>query len=360
MNVLIVAQNLFSARLLVSLAEVHKSIGSYRVIVFSSAEKFILSNLHGVSRTKIVSPSDILGGEQLDDYVECIEVKRGMFSHDTVKRLQSDLAAMLESQAALDFQYIWIFNESTFIGSFLRASQDYAPKCIVFENSNKNKGVTILGDIFRNSGERLRNLFLHPNSLLSSVSRIRHPKFYRIITIPFHIRSALAFNYYFKRFFVRVFNIASFFLIKHVKMLLKSDKNEKPIVLIALQIRDDSAIAMNVDFSSYCEVLINKVVEIQAKDPELSIVVRPHVLDYTLGWMSFFLNIKRRFPKVRMNLSDINKLSNNNVAYLVNFNSNIVRHTVFQGNDVEIHTICSTKLLPSFDSDILQIQENCL
>jgi hypothetical protein len=355
--VLIVAQNLFIARLLVSLSEAHKSVSSYKVIVFSSTEKFILNKLHGVYKINITSPSDVSQNIQLDSHVECIENKRGTFSHDIVKRLQCVLLNMLASQEISDFEYIWIFNEHTFIGSFLKNSQEYAPKCVVFENSNQNNGVTILGDVFGKSGEDMRNLFLDPQNFLSSIIRIRRPKFYRMITLPFHIRSAQALNYYFKRILVRAFNVISFFFIKHKNRLLKHKKIENPIILIALQIKDDSAVAMNIDFDEYCNILMDAAMKFKTENPRSIVWVRPHPRDYTLGWLSFYNFTRWAAPYLdaSLDMSEIEDIDERNVTHLITYNSNIIRHARFANGNINVICFGKNHLLPPFSEDILQI-----
>lgn len=358
MNVLIVAQNLFVARMLVSLAESHKSVSSYKVIVFSSIEKTILSKFNGVSTLNIISPSDISRRYQLDTHIECIEVKRGMFSTDSAKRLQSYLSGMIESQAMLDFQYIWIFNEHTFIGSFLKKSQNYAKKCIVFENSNINKGVTIIGDIFGQSGEYLRNLFLNPNKRLKNSSRSRYNKFYRIITFPFHIRSPSTFYYYFKRFFIRLFNMSIFFLSKHVNKVLNSVKKDHAIILVVLQIKDDSSVAMNVDFNEYCKLIISAAIELQADNPETKILVRPHPLDYTLGWLTFIINLMKQSKQgLNIDFSDIEDLYSKNISHLITYNSNIRRHELFSNGTIKCIYLGPSVVLPLFIEDLPQLDQ---
>lgn len=360
MKILIVAQNLFIARLLVSLAEAHQSVNSFRIILFSRKEKYILSKIHGVSKFYIKCPSDVSKNIQQDYNLECIEIKRGIYSRDTVKRLQSDLSNMLELLAISDFHKIFIFNQHTFIGSFLKNSQELALKCVVFENSNKNNGVTILGDLFGNSAEDLRNLFLHPNNLVSDIATIRHPKLYRIITSPFHFRSAQAWNYYFFRILVRAFNLISFFLIKYNKVLLKWKKRQHPIILIALQIKDDSAVTMNIDFSKYCKKLLDVAINVKNANPRSIILVRPHPLDYTLGWLSFYNLIRctEESASVIINCSKLEDLPWEKITHLITYNSNIVRHNRFVNSDIEVVIVGKPSSLPKFSEHLLQIHDS--
>lgn len=357
MNVLIVAQNLFIARLLVSLVEAHSSVSSYKVIVFSSTEKYILSKLHGISKINITCPSDVSQDIQLDSHVDCIEKMRGLYSQDTVKRLQCVLLNMLASQEISDFEYIWIFNEHTFIGSLLKNSHEYAPKCVVFENSNHNNGVTILGDVFGKSGENMRNLFLDPQNLLSNIIKIRRPKFYRIITLPLHIRSAQALNYYFKRILVRAFNVILFFIIKYKNRLLKYKKMENPIILIALQIKDDSAVAMYIDFSEYCNTLMDAAMKFKTENPKSIVLVRPHPRDYTLGWLAFYNLIQHKVHDVRLDFSDLDNFHHRNLTHLITYNSNIIRHGIFSNGNVKVLLLGKGQILPPFCKDLFQMDD---
>ena len=355
MNVLIIAQNLFIARLLVSLVEAHSAVSSYKVIVFSSIEKYILTKLHGIAKINIVCPSDVSQNIQLDSHVDCIEKMRGLYSQDTVKRLQCVLLNMLASQKISDFEYIWIFNEHTFIGSLLKNSHEYAPKCVVFENSNHNNGVTILGDVFGKSGKDLRSMFLNPQNFLSNIIRIRRPKFYRIITLPLHIRSAQALNYYFKRILVRAFNVILFFIIKYKNRLLKYKKMENPIILIALQIKDDSAIAMHIDFIEYCNILTNAAMKLKMESPRSIVLVRPHPRDYTFGWLTFYNLIQHKVRDVRLDFSDLDNFHHGNLTHLITYNSNIIRHDIFSNGNVKVIFLGKDQLLPPFSKDLYQI-----
>ena len=360
MKILIIAQNLFIARLLVSLAENHSSIDSYKVVVFSSIEKFILERIHGVPGSNIICPKEISGVHSFRIYVDCIEGKRGSLSHKAIEKLQSRLITILNLQDNSNLDYVWIFNKYTFIGACLHEYKEYSEKCIVFENSNKNDGVTIYGDMHFNDGKALRKKFLDPMLFRKAIPNLCCPKAYRWLTFLLHTRSIRGIIYYIKRISTRLINIVIFSLLAFFRNFIFSTSRSKPYALIALQIKDDSSIAMHADFDTYSEMLISKAVEIKTKNPEINIVVRPHPLDYTFGWLSFFLKARRSFPSVRLDLSDLHKHDNPNLKYLINFNSNIVRNTFFKNRGIQIITLCKTQLLPSFNSDLFQIHQHSL
>jgi len=355
MKVLIIAQNLFIARLLISLAERHNSITSYKVIVFSTLEKIILERVHGVLGDRITYPSQI--SEEISPVIhsKSIEEIRGTYSKKTIERLQSILLSMLELNGDFDYQNIWIFNQNTFIGTCLKLSNDYASKSVVFENSNKNGGVTILGDLYLKHGYRLRGELLDKKHFTDQ-AQLCYLKLYRLLTMPLHIRSLQGVRYYLKRFFTRFLNIVIFYIIRRINNSPLENNEPTPIALLALQIRDDAAVAMEIDFSDYCGLLVNKAMEVRAKKPGIQFWVRPHPLDYTFGWLSVFLKIKR-LSNVRLDLSNINSLSKKNVDFLITYNSNILRHEFFEGNYVKVIHLGTRQPLPSYSEDIPQIQE---
>jgi hypothetical protein len=356
MKILIIAQNLFIARLLISLAEHHRFVETYKVVVFSSLEKLILERMHGVAKNKIISPIQVSGELPQKICNECIEEKRGTYSKKTIVKLQSSLIAMLDLQGEFTYQHIWVFNQHTFIGSFLKKHEEYAGKCIVFENSNKDGGVTILGDLHLNHGEALRAKFLDSRLFPKGIPRLRFTMIYRLITLILHARSAKGVMYYLRRFYTRSFNVAIFSLIRFLKKFIFRDSCSESAVLIALQIKEDSSIMMNIDFSNYCELLINKALEIRAKDPEISILIRPHPLDFTFGWLAFFLKIKRLFRNVKIDLKDIKDFDFSTIKYLITYNSNLTRYNKIQNGITKVYCLGGQPPLPKFSYEIPQFQ----
>ncbi|MEM7047269.1 MAG: hypothetical protein AAF442_06435 [Pseudomonadota bacterium] len=358
MKVLIVAQNLLIARLLISLAERHKLINAYKVIIFSQLEKIILERLHGIPKNHITCPSQIREDRSSKIYAESIEEKRGTYTKSTIKRLQSSLFSMLEINKEFDYQKIWIFNQHTFIGSCLKLNDDYASNCVVFESSNKNGGVTIFGDLHLNHGDHLRSIFLDQKFHSADSIKIGYPKIYRMLALPLHIRSARGFKYYLKRFFTRILNILIFSLMRRINRPFMESINSDPIALIALQIKYDSAIAMNIDFTDYCNLLVDKALEIKATNPEILTLVRPHPLDYSFGWLSIYRSMRRRLPNVQLDLSNQKNFQTRNIRYLITYNSNINRHDCFQDGFTKVIKLSKDQLLPPFNSDFLQFNEN--
>lgn len=356
MKILIIAQNLFIARLLISLAEHHRCVESYKVVVFSSLEKLILERMHGVKNNKIISPTHVSGEIKQKTYTECIEGKRGTYSKKTIVKLQSSLITMLDLQSEFNYQHIWIFNQHTFIGTILKKHEEFVGKCIVFENSNKFSGVTILGNLHLNHGEALRAKFLDSRLFPKAIPELRFNKIYRLITLISHLRSAKGVTYYLRRLFTRSINVAIFSLILFVKKFIVRDSCLESAVLIALQIKDDSSIMMNIDFRSYCELLIDKAFEIRDKDPKINILVRPHPLDFTFGWLAFFLKIKHRFRNVKIDLTDIKDFDFGNIKYLITYNSNLTRYDEFENRITKVYCLGGQPPLPKFSDEIPQFQ----
>ena len=135
---------------------------------------------------------------------------------------------------------------------------------------------------------------------------------------------------------------------------------QNPIILIALQIKDDSAVAMNIDFSEYCNILVDAAINIKTNNPRTIILVRPHPLDYTLGWLSFYNFIRRTAPDVDVsfNVSEIEDLDEKNLTHLITYNSNITRHDRFANANIKVVCLAKTAPLPSFATTLYQVHEN--
>ena len=358
MKILIVAQNLFIARILTSLADSHQYIESYDVIVFSLAEKIILERIHGLPADRIIYSTHARGQQTSKIYAECIEEKRGTIPKHLISSLQSNLMTTLHLQDDVTYDHIWIFNKHTFIGAALKDHSKYSEKCIVFENSNKRGGVTILGDMNLAHGEALRDQFLDSYKFRKAIPKLRFPKVYRLITLIFHIRSVQGVRYFITRLLTRLINVVIFSVFRVIQTFMLKNSRSKLGALFALQIKHDSAIAMHIDFDTYCDQLIKKALEIRAENPDIDIILRPHPQDYTFGWLSVVARFRSCIKRVTLDFSNLDHYSKFHFKYLVSFNSNISRLTHFQNGRTKIVILQSeNSTLPSHDSKLLQFYE---
>lgn len=352
MNVLIIAQNLTIGRLLLSASKAHPGIENFKVVVFSGLEKIILTKIYGECAENIIVAKKTTQGDIAKlDVREGIEVKRGMNSHDFIRQKQRALLGTLENLASFSYEYIWIFNEFTFIGRLLRAVPSLKEKTIIFENANVKSGVTVLGKFKGKKGSYLRKEILSP-ILAAPMNNAKISRYFSYITLIFQFRELRTINYYFRRLFFRIFNVVTFSLLKNGSKSLEKF-NDKSIILVALQVRYDSSLLMNVSFEEYCAALIEAVKTHMSHYPNNVIVVRPHPKDYTLGWLTFLRIAKKLFKEVYIDVGRIEAYRERDVSCLITYNSNITRHVIWKTKpDLVIKEIKKDLKLPAFDEPL--------
>lgn len=352
MDVLIIGQNLTVARMLLNASKAHPEIHDARVIIFSEIEKLILTTIHGEPSEKIIVSHNSLQKDISSLGVQHgIEIKRGMNSVNFIGKRQRALFGTLEHLESFNFEQIWIFNEFTFIGRLLNAIPHLKSRTVIFENANVRAGVTVLGQFEGKNGSKLRGEILGP-ILDHPLCMSRIGKFYRYISASFQINEPKTLIYSMQRVFLRGLNRVVFVMLRKFSNLSQKLHN-KNVILVALQIKHDSAVLMNTDYNGYCTLMEAAIKSHKASGKGDIIVVRPHPKDFTLGWLTFVRKAKKSFRKIYIDLDPIEDYQSRNVVSLVTYNSNVTRHPVWRTKpEMIVNVIGKASSLPDFETPL--------